>query len=287
MDIPMSISPVKRRSDMAKRKRKLDETVIDRRIKEGRGQGRGRDYKPWLTVQDVPSIGLATRILGWKTGRVHHLFSKLELADFLTEDWAKHVVDIREQYPLLPLSETLSIAQRCNIRYPTVPGTKQAVVLTTDFVITIANGLERVEQARTVKYAADLSSQRTLEKFEIERRYWKARNVDWGIVTEREIPHMLARNVELIHNHRDITHRLPLTHEEIHDITVVLTSKIMQSSDSSLRNVAIACDKQLGLDLGACLTIAYHLLATRQWEIDMSIPIRPGMPLVILRTSVE
>jgi hypothetical protein len=45
---------------MAKRKRKMDESVIERRIKEGRGQGRGKDYKPWLVVQDVPSTGLAT-----------------------------------------------------------------------------------------------------------------------------------------------------------------------------------------------------------------------------------
>jgi hypothetical protein len=277
---------IKERSCMAKRARKLDETVIERRIKDGRGQGRGKDYIPWLFTQDVPSTGLATRILGWTTGRVHHLFSKLELADFYTEDWAKDVVDIREQFPLLPLSETLAIAQACNIRYPTIPGTKQPVVLTSDFVITIANGLERVEQARTAKYAADLSSQRTLEKFEIERRYWQARNVDWGIVTEREIPHVLARNVELIHNHRDITHRLPLTHEEVHDIAVVLTSKVMQCDDA-LRRIAIACDKRLGLDLGTCLTIAYHLLATRRWEIDMSIPIQPEMPLVILRTTVE
>src|SRR6266849_4151842 len=88
MGMHMSTSLVKRRIYMAKRKRKLDETVIDRRIKEGRGQGRGKDYKPWLTVQDVPSIGLATRILGWTTGRVHHLFSLLELKDFYTKDWA-------------------------------------------------------------------------------------------------------------------------------------------------------------------------------------------------------
>jgi hypothetical protein len=57
------------------------------------------------------------------------------------------------------------------IRYPTVPGTMQPVVLTTDFVITLVNGLERIHQARTVKYSDYLSSQRTLEKLEIERRY--------------------------------------------------------------------------------------------------------------------
>jgi len=271
---------------MAKRKRKMDESVIERRIKEGRGQGRGKDYKPWLIVQDVPSTGLATRILGWTTGRVHHLFSVLELKDFLTKDWANHVVDIREQFPLLPIEETLAIAQRCGIRYPTVPGTKQPIVLTTDFVVTIANGLEHIEQARAIKYSVDLSSQRTLEKLELERRYWQARNIDWGIVTERDIPHALAKNVEILHNHRNITYRLPLTQEEIHDVAVVLTSEVMQGADS-LRHIAIACDKRLGLELGSCLTLAYHLLATKQWEIDMHIPIQPGKPLAILRTTVE
>lgn len=271
---------------MAKRKRKLDASIIERRIKEGRGQGRGKDYKPWLSVQDVPSIGLATRILGWKTGRIHHVFSKLELAEFLTRDWAQLVVDIREQYPLLPLSETLAIAQKCGIRYPTIPGTKQPIVLTTDFVITVANGLEHVEQARSVKYSADLSSQRTLEKLELEKRYWQARNIDWGIVTERDIPLVLARNVELLHNHRDISYRLPLTQDEIHDVSIVLTSEVMNGNDS-LRHTAIACDKRLGLELGACLTVAYHLLAIKQWEVDMNIPIQPGKPLKILRTTIK
>ncbi len=40
---------------MAKRKRTLTDKLIEKRIKEGRGQGIGADYKPWLTVQDVPS----------------------------------------------------------------------------------------------------------------------------------------------------------------------------------------------------------------------------------------
>lgn len=30
---------------------------IQRKLKEGRGLGRGKDYKPWLMVHDVPSRG--------------------------------------------------------------------------------------------------------------------------------------------------------------------------------------------------------------------------------------
>lgn len=40
---------------------------IQRKIKEGRGQGHFSEYKPWLTVHDVPSIGIVTRIHGWST----------------------------------------------------------------------------------------------------------------------------------------------------------------------------------------------------------------------------
>ncbi len=37
---------------------------IQRKIKDGRGQGHFSEYKPWLTIHDVPSIGIVTRILG-------------------------------------------------------------------------------------------------------------------------------------------------------------------------------------------------------------------------------
>jgi hypothetical protein len=38
---------------MAKRKRENTPDIVERRIKEGRGTGRGGHYKPWLLVQDV------------------------------------------------------------------------------------------------------------------------------------------------------------------------------------------------------------------------------------------
>jgi hypothetical protein len=63
---------------MAKRKRSTDLQTIAKRLKEGRGDGRGASYQPWLQIQDVPFQGLASRIKGWKTGREHHLMSNLE-----------------------------------------------------------------------------------------------------------------------------------------------------------------------------------------------------------------
>ena len=39
---------------MSKQRTALDETKIEKLIKEGRGQNEGAAYKPWLTVRDVP-----------------------------------------------------------------------------------------------------------------------------------------------------------------------------------------------------------------------------------------
>lgn len=50
---------------------KTGEAKIDRFIKEGKGQGTGKDYITWLRVQDVTSEGRATRGVGWTTGRRH------------------------------------------------------------------------------------------------------------------------------------------------------------------------------------------------------------------------
>jgi len=40
---------------------------VEKWIKEGRGSGIGADYKPWLNIQDVSSLGRSTRLKGIKT----------------------------------------------------------------------------------------------------------------------------------------------------------------------------------------------------------------------------
>lgn len=51
---------------MPKRQTGWTEKKIARYYEEGRGQGELGNYKSWLTIQDVPSIGRAHRGIGWK-----------------------------------------------------------------------------------------------------------------------------------------------------------------------------------------------------------------------------
>nr|WP_156323932.1 hypothetical protein [Bacillus sp. JCM 19034] len=37
--------------------------------------------------------------------------------------------------------------------------------------------------------------------FDIEREYWKRKVIDWFVVTEEEIPKLMARNISYIHDY--------------------------------------------------------------------------------------
>ncbi len=57
---------------LAKRKRSTTKERIEKLIKEGRGQGIGECYLPWIFIQDVSSLGRSTRLKGIKTNRQHN-----------------------------------------------------------------------------------------------------------------------------------------------------------------------------------------------------------------------
>lgn len=274
---------------MSKRKRIFTAQTYLTWLKEGRGQGYGPDYKPWYRIQDVASSGLCHRIKSvWTTERETHLLSNLERDWFFVFDWSPLVVDIREQFPLLPLEETQAIATECGVRHPVEHRTKERhpVVLTSDFRLTLTVGEQKVDQIRTAKYASSLSSKRVLEKFEIERRYWERRGVDWGIVTERDLSQTLARNVELLRGKRCLNERLSLRGDQLYLMAEMLTDKV-RGEDLSLREAGASCDTQFKLADGSGLTVAYYLLANRYWEVDMYTRIDPGRRLILLRYHLE
>jgi hypothetical protein len=261
----------------------IDQDSVARFEKAGRGKGTGKEYLPWLRVQDVSSKGLSTRVEGWKTGRIHHFLSQLESTYYYVLEWSRIVLDIREQYPLLPLEETISIAQSCGIKHPVHPKTEKPVVFTTDFLLTVSLDGKTVTHARTVKYAKALDSVQTLKKLEIERRFWEARGIDWGIVTELDIPAELSQNVNDLHEAWYLATYMPSS--DLARIVPVLTDLVQQNKQQPLRKVTTSCDLQLGYEEGTSLKVAYYLIATRQWIIDMFRALDPGEPLDLLQVA--
>lgn len=251
---------------MSKRNTGWDEGKIERYFREGRGQGEGKDYKPWLTIQDVPSTGRVSRVKGWKTGRLHHLMSDHEKRYFFLLEWADNVLDIREQYPL-DREKTISIAQRKLIKHPVDRQTKTPLVFTTDFLITLRNQKNTIYLARTIKPHEELEKPRTLEKLEVEQAYWQEQGIDWGIVTDLDIPKILAANVEWIHPFKWLDGLTDIKDAEVNDLLEVLIKSIPRE-ECTLQTLVSRLNREFNLENGVFLNLAKYLMAHKILRTD-------------------
>lgn len=179
---------------MPKTQTKWSEKIYLKRLREGRGQGELETYKPWVTVQEIPSKGISARIPGEKTHRLHHLFSRNEIAFFYLLEANEDVLDIREQFPLLDVLDTVRISEKAGINHPRDPKSRYPYAFTSDFFIVTRSGVK----VRSVKTYEDLKNKRTLEKQEIERRYWLEHGYDWKIVPDGRINFRKADNLAWI-----------------------------------------------------------------------------------------
>ena len=172
-------------------------------LKRGDGQGEGKDYRPFLHVRDVPSLGRSSMVLGLKTGRVHHYLSDLEYYHHILSEYEPSVLDIREQYALLPWEETQEIADELCIAHPRYPGTKTPIVMTSDIVLTFRRPESYCGAVISIKRSEALAPDqrqfhRTLEKLLIEKTYWERRGIPWCVSTEKHIPLVRAQNLNLL-----------------------------------------------------------------------------------------
>ena len=251
----------------------------DRAIARWREQsdGHGQNYEPWLTVPRTPSRGRAHRILGRASEREHHLLSDIEANCLYLLDAFDDVVDIREQYPLLPLERTIGIAEENGLKHSSHPHWKFPVVMTTDFLVTRRGEFETYLEAYAAKPSTELSHERTLEKLEIEKKLWERQSVPWYLITERELPKGLLHNLKWFAPARDLYDyhvsgdRLTLVLDELYlAITTV---------DKPLSTLCSLMDGRLGLRAGTSLMAVRHAFAMKQWQVDITVAIDPDQPL--------
>jgi len=241
----------------------LKPTVLKRLEKEKRGQGVGKHYKPFLTVRDVPSKGRVHRRPALTHNRIVHLLSDLELAAFLIFDWQQSVIDIREQFPLKPDS-TISIAKRLGIKHPAYQGNIQ--VMTTDLLVDFNLDGQHQCKAISIKYAQDLEDKRTIEKLELERRYWEGEDIKWFIFTEHEVPVLFVKNIRWLAPHM---HSYDLTETKRMVVFENILRVLEASPEEKLPVVLSELDQKQGLERGTNLKYFRHFAAQNAFKWDM------------------
>lgn len=267
---------------MAKRRYGFNEAKIAKFTAQGRGSGRGREYHPWLTIQDVPSLGRVSRIHGFKSGREHHLLSDLESGLFQILEWSDAVVDVREQFPL-DREVTRMLATEMGVAHPRDPKTGTDLVMTTDFLVDVRVGRATQECALAVKPAAELAKPRILEKLELERRYWRREGVAWHVVTDRDLPRERVKTLHWLHEMRSLDHMEGRHPDYWRDRCERFLARLQQVRGGLIEHFLSSLEECDGFPLGEPMTVLRHLAANRVVGIDLDRPFSSKDPIDHLR----
>jgi len=179
---------------MGRRVPKWNQKKLDDRIAQGYGQGRGKDYKPWLQKGDFSSRGVMTRMWSPKTDRVHTFFSNVEKCAFLVAEFRPDFEDYLEQGPM-ERELTLDIARHFRIGHPRYWGTRIPAVLTYDGLLYTYG---KRPQLIDCKHSMTEITGRIEQQYALRHEY--ARRKDYSIrhVTDASYPWELIHNIQWI-----------------------------------------------------------------------------------------
>lgn len=270
---------------MARGPKKWDEATIERMRLEGRGKGEGRHYKPWIGVLEFSSRGRSRRVAGVKTGREHQLFSDVEWELFLLLEWARNVIDIREQFPL-DRELTLEIAAMLRIRHPVYPGTKVPAVMTVDFLATEERNGSRSLVAYNAKRTEEAEDARSLEKLEIQRYYFQGIGSPHHLVFSSQIPPNTVRNLTWIRGGiLKPGEQEPYPNCLAENAQKMAADLAHRKSSQSLAEYCGTFDTRFGLPSGTGMRVARILMQDRVLSADLESPDLPSAPLAAFRVA--
>ncbi|UZT06152.1 TnsA endonuclease C-terminal domain-containing protein [Clostridium sp. LQ25] len=217
-----------------------------------------------LKVTTFSSKGRATRIYSHKTKRIHHLQSDNQLKVFLLFEWIDSVKDIKENMELKDLETTIYNVENLRLDKFTNKETGQLYQLHTNFLIKIFKKEKYEEIAVSVKSLSELERKTVIEKLEIERRYWKTKNIKFYLITEKEIDKQVVENIKWV--------REALIDKSIEnkaEIAEKLYYFIQENKDKILQETLDEFDAEEGLEVGTALFMFRYLIAIKEIYINM------------------
>ncbi|NGZ67579.1 heteromeric transposase endonuclease subunit TnsA [Vibrio aestuarianus subsp. cardii] len=263
-------------------RRKLEKLAdFKRALKQKYGLGEGANYTPWIRVQDVKSHGHSGKIDGIKSGRTHHTLSEQETCFFYLAEFSDSVTDIREQFPLLPLTLSLKISKLLDVEHPKHPITKAPIIMTTDFLLTCSDGKRIWYEAVSVKPSEKLSDKRTAEKLDIERVWWELLGIPFHIFCLSELNQIKSKNIQWITDPKRKDYSSP-SNKVREEAKCMLTVGTMQLSD--------VCDmfsNQVDMSNDDALILLKYLIADKEVIVDLARPIVLSGMIEIVQVKMD
>lgn len=283
---------------------RITQKKIAQWITEGRGQGHGHDYLPWLLIRrgQSPTGGSLQYRYVPQFDRYFHLMSKAELrvARFLL--WLG-VLDLRDQFPcwpwphphplylhpdyhpqVLPWSEgTLVCAKDLGIRHPVYPGTRIPYVPTFDMLATTSSR----EDVRAVAIAVKPEETEVsltcedLEKLAIQKEYSLRLNFPWKLMSGTMIPPILSSNL-LILIHYSGQLEVSLSYQWDRFIEVLNASI---SPNLTMNETLRAVEAETKLPCHIVRDLFHKALWFRKTNIDLRQPIVMTIPPMLAEPS--
>lgn len=217
-----------------------------------------------LKVTTFSSKGRATRIYSYKTKRIHHLQSNNQLNIFLLFEWCDCVKDIKENIELKNLETTIHNVENLRLDKFTDKETGKLYQLHTNFIIKILREEKYEEIAVSVKSLSELERKTVIEKLEIERRYWKAKNIKFCLITEKEIDKQIVENIKWV--------REALIDNSVKnkaEITEKLYYFLKERKEEILQEVLNEFNTEICVEQGTALFMFRYLIAVKEIYINM------------------
>lgn len=167
-----------------------------KRIEEGRCQGVGVEYTPFITSREARSIGTSSSIYDPIEGRLVHVLSTVESNFYYVLRWNPEIKYIREQY-LLDTEVMKKIAKELGI--------SASNYYTTDFLVDYQDGSQRAYSVKKSKNVFDADNREyrgnnkrvsLINRQKMEWIYWESQGIPFSIVTQEDINLNLVVNVK-------------------------------------------------------------------------------------------
>lgn len=254
---------------MAKRKNDWNESIFEKRIREKRGLGDGVEYKSWVSAQDFSSNGSTYRIKGVKIPRQYVLFSKTMYFIFLYLEYCDYVIDIKENFPIHDIYNDENIVSGINLRKFR---DKKSGLFYTQMVSFMIKALDEdgmeYEFACAVLNSSSLNKKITLESLEMKRRYYETRDIEFHVITNKDIDRNVIRNLELFREGAELIYDTSISEMEMKEFRDVLLERV-RSTDDSILQVIKGFQLDFETDRGLTMNLLKNLFWTKKlfWKL--------------------